>query len=191
LGTYCGYASTLLGDVLRKSSKIYGDSMDFSMLSIEINPTYARIAREIIQLAGLEHFVEVIEIDYLFGGNTVDVGTLLRQTMARNCSELTVGAELMIDFLFIDHDKQNYYSDLRRLECCGLIKEGTVVVADNVIFAQIDDYLAYVKDLASREIVTTETRKAKLEYSFALKKSDCESKYLDGIEITRYLKNPT
>lgn len=39
-----------------------------------------------------------------------------------------------IDFLFIDHDKKKYGSDLQLLEDWGLIQKGTVVIADNILY---------------------------------------------------------
>ena len=50
-----------------------------------------------------------------------------------------------LDFLFIDHIKEIYYSDLLLIENCGLLKSGSCVVADNVIVFSINKYLNHVK----------------------------------------------
>jgi hypothetical protein len=69
-----------------------------------------------------------------------------------------------IDFLFLDHDKDAYLADLQKLEQT-LIVRGTHVAADNVIFAQIDNYRTYVNALASQGIVNTKLVEIQLEYS--------------------------
>ena len=51
----------------------------------------------------------------------------------------------IIDFLFIDHDKSLYLSNLQELEQTKLVRRGTYVVADNVVFAQIDEYRTYMR----------------------------------------------
>lgn len=38
-----------------------------------------------------------------------------------------------VDVLFIDHEKTLYLDDLRMVEAAGLLNEGAVVVADNVL----------------------------------------------------------
>ena len=70
-----------------------------------------------------------------------------------------------IDFLFIDHDKDSYKSDLCKLEDSGMIRRGTKVVADNVLFAGIDDYMKYVQQRKEEGIVSTRTITCHVEYS--------------------------
>lgn len=50
-----------------------------------------------------------------------------------------------IDFLFLDHYKPAYLPDLQLCEQLGLISNGTVIVADNVIKPGNPPYLAYVR----------------------------------------------
>ncbi|XP_078524056.1 catechol O-methyltransferase-like isoform X2 [Lissotriton helveticus] len=49
------------------------------------------------------------------------------------------------DFVFIDHFKDAYTSDTQLLETCGLLKKGSVLVADNVIWPGAPEFLEYVR----------------------------------------------
>ena len=71
----------------------------------------------------------------------------------------------MIDFLFINHDKDAYKSDLCKLKASGMICRDTKVVADNVSFACIDDYMRYVQEREKEGIVKTRTIPCHVEYS--------------------------
>merc|ERR1711862_324195 len=44
-----------------------------------------------------------------------------------------------INVLFIDHDKTRYKKDIISFEKLGLLKKDSIVIADNVKFACIDD----------------------------------------------------
>lgn len=48
------------------------------------------------------------------------------------------------DFVFIDHDKSLYLSDLKYLLAEGLIAEGATIVADNVLFPGAPQYRAFI-----------------------------------------------
>ena len=65
-----------------------------------------------------------------------------------------------------------YLSDLRALEAAGLVRPGTVLVADNVIFPGAPDYLAYVRQSPH---YTSRFVPGKLEYQTAIE---------DGVEIS-------
>jgi catechol O-methyltransferase len=49
------------------------------------------------------------------------------------------------DLVFIAHWKDLYLPDLTRLEAHGLLRSGSVVVADNVGFFDVNEYLEYVR----------------------------------------------
>lgn len=148
LGSYCGYSAVRMGRLLPPGARL---------LTIEFNPEFASIARQVISLAGLDSKVEVIE------GSTWDVIPELRKKH---------GVET-IDFVFLDHWKERYTADTRLLEECGLLREGCVLVADNVITPGAPDYLDYVRSsprYRSRHYPTH------LEYTLAP----------DGIEVSVY-----
>ena len=67
------------------------------------------------------------------------------------------------DLVFLDHWKDLYEPDLRRLEACALLRPGCTVVADNVgeIFGAAK-YLHYVRSCGRYD---SENRPASIEYS--------------------------
>ena len=48
--------------------------------------------------------------------------------------------------IFIDHFKDVYLKDFLLLEKYGVIKKGTVIVGDNIIFPGAPDYLQWFKE---------------------------------------------
>ena len=69
-----------------------------------------------------------------------------------------------IDFLFLDHDKFLYLPSFLAFQRANLLKKGSLVVADNVLFAGIMDYVAYVRELQNQGIVHTKTIESRIEY---------------------------
>ncbi|KAL3775364.1 hypothetical protein ACHAW5_006506 [Stephanodiscus triporus] len=195
LGTYCGYASMLMGATMREvmSSSDDGDGMDCRLFTAEINVEYAKIASEIIRLGRMEDLISVHEVGY--DGRDTDVVSAVADAMSNDvprCDvDTTAATTPTIDFLFIDHDKDAYTSDLCKLEASGMIRSGTRVVADNVIFANIDDYVGYVRRKEEMGIVKTTTIPCHVEYSSYNDESrGTVQNYQDGIEITDYLRDP-
>lgn len=172
IGTYCGYSSVLLASELKRMGCI------FEIWSIEVVESHAKVARQIIALAGLTECIQVLSMNPY----SDTVGGLLKQSIKSD----------LIDFLFIDHDKSLYLPDLRNLESSGHIKKGTFVAADNVIFAHIDDYRRYVSQLQESGTVKTRLVVSWLEYSEPERNTD-ETKInlmKDGIELTVYVNDP-
>lgn len=239
LGTYCGYASVLLSRCLRAAEsailsrsnmKGSGDEeesechprIDFRLYTVEVNPTYAAISRELFKLARLDDMITLLEIPVEVNMlDTEDAAADVvsnqiwtdeakkRQTQIlswdrtfHEVDEIPVSRLPQIDFLFIDHDKDSYLPDLMRLEREGLVRAGSTVVADNVIFAGINDYLEYVRRLADDGTVETETFMSSIEYadeeshdeeSSGSDEGDEDSSsslFVDGIEVTRFKRNP-
>lgn len=50
-----------------------------------------------------------------------------------------------LDFVFMDHWKRCYLPDLQALEDSGLLGEGSVVLADNVVFPGAPSFLRHVR----------------------------------------------
>ena len=86
-----------------------------------------------------------------------------------------------IDFLLLDHAKHLYLQDLTHLESNKLIKAGSYVSADNVVFNRLDSYREHIHNLELRGVVESRLEEMNLEYSNNLK---------DGIEMSVYLKDP-
>lgn len=163
LGTYCGYSSIMFAQTLMQSSS------GFHIYTVEVNPQHAMVAERLIQLAKLDQHITVLRLDMI-----------TTESQLMNLLRSKLGSS-KIDFLFLDHDKDAYLSDLQRLEQAGLIEQTTHVAADNVIFAQIENYRTYVKLLASQGIVETQLVESRLEYSEPDANELNEAKLCDGI----------
>lgn len=146
LGTYCGYSSIMWAESLQQLG------LDFHVYTVEANPEFIEVSKELIRLAGLESAISVLHLDIL--GKNQTVSDLL---CANGISSPA--------FVFLDHDKDAYLDDLQELENSKLIQAGVFVVADNVLFARIDSYRRYMQNLAQRGIVRTRLEKGRLEYS--------------------------
>jgi catechol O-methyltransferase len=173
LGTYCGYSSIFIAKTILEhyynnnsdddqatTTTIDDGSLSFQIYSVEVVERFAKVAIEMIQLAGMDQYVTVITIDPE-SESSLSLSSELRTTAAA-----TISGEdrSMIDFLFVDHDKSRYLSDLKELEVTGMIKKGTYVAADNVIFAEIQDYRQYMSKLSDEGIVTTRLEDSLVEF---------------------------
>jgi catechol O-methyltransferase len=145
IGAFCGYSAVRMARLLRE----WGGSLR----SVEASRTHAEVARETVALAGLADHVEVIH------GKAEDVIPTLAGPL---------------DLVFLDHWKDLYLPDLRRIEAHGLLRPGSVVVADNVGLFDVGDYLGYVRSCGryeSRNVAST------VEYRDALP---------DAVEISTF-----
>uniref|UniRef100_A0A3B4WSH1 catechol O-methyltransferase n=2 Tax=Seriola lalandi dorsalis TaxID=1841481 RepID=A0A3B4WSH1_SERLL len=149
LGTYCGYSAVRITRLLPPSTRL---------ITVEMNPDYACVARQVIQHAGLQDKVCVLE------GQSAD----LIPKMAEMFGIQT------FDFVFLDHWKDRYLPDIRLLEDCSLLAQGSVVLADNVVCPGTPDYLNYIR---SNLNYRSRFYQAHLEYT----------RVLDGLEKSEYL----
>ncbi len=88
------------------------------MYSIEADPANAAIAKKMVAVAGLSSVVTIIE------GKAGDVIPKLK-------SEYHV---THVDFCFVDHWKEFYLQDVQLLEGSELLRPGSRVVADNILY---------------------------------------------------------
>lgn len=172
LGTYCAYASILMGEIIYETMQHHADvEMDCHLFTAEIDQEYAKIAKEIIQLSRMDDVISLLQISY--NGQDTDIVETIANAIRRkkragtksNDPASLLPLTPMIDFLFVDHDKDAYKSDLCKLEESGMIRCGTRVVADNVLFACIDDYVKYAQQQMDLGIVKTRTIHSRVEYS--------------------------
>lgn len=126
-GAYVGYSAIALGAALRDLNP----GQKVSYFSFESNPLMAAITSSFVELAGLKDVVHV------------HVGPA-SESLVRLVAEgkLEKGS---IDFMMLDHWEDVYISDLQLCEEHGLLRKGSVVLADNVLFPGAPEYLAYVK----------------------------------------------
>ena len=111
----------------------------------------------------MENKITVLHLDV---SNEIELFQRLKKDINNiNNIDNETNNDCLIDLLFIDHEKSRYLTDLLAFEKNGLIKKGTVVVADNVLSLGIplDDYLNYVKN--NNGLYVSETKYSSLEYS--------------------------
>ena len=133
LGAYCGYSAVMMADALGPEAKI---------VSIEIDPDSVASATANVAHAGLADRVEIIH------GASAD---------------MIPDLEGPFDLVFLDHWKDLYRPDLQLIEAQGLLRPGSIVVADNVgeVFGAAP-YLDYVRNCGH---YLSENRVATIEYT--------------------------
>ena len=157
LGTYCGYSALRIASVMPAGARI---------CSLEFSPANAAIARRIWDHAGIGDQLTVIVGTLDDGGSTID----------RLRTEHGFG-EGMVDFVFVDHDKDAYLPDLERILGERWLHPGSVVVADNVKFPGAPQYRAYL-DAQQGKTWDTIEHDTHVEYQSLLKDLVLESEYL-------------
>ncbi|XP_049852595.1 catechol O-methyltransferase-like [Schistocerca gregaria] len=142
LGGHFGYSAIRIARLLDEDAKLY---------SIEISPLCVAISRELIRFAGLSNKC-----------------TVVLSSSSKAIMELKekYGIE-HVDLLFIDHVGKLYLPDLRLMEEEGLIKRGSVVVADKVHYNFVVDYLAYTSN--ENRIYKSALHETYLQYSTKLR----------------------
>jgi len=155
LGAYCGYSGLRIARAA-PGAKVF---------SIEKSGANASVARRVWAHAGLGDRVTCIN-------GTVGDGTTL-EVLAKDYG-FTEGC---LDFVFLDHWKDVYLSDLRRLVDQGWLHPGTIVVADNVGFPGAPEYRAYMKEQQDKRWQTIE-HETHVEYQTLLKDLVLESEFL-------------
>ena len=157
LGTYCGYSGLRMARVM---------PADARLCSIEFNAANAEIARRIWDHAGVGDRLTVVEGSLGDGGATIE--------RLRSEFGFVDGA---LDFVFLDHDKDAYLTDLERIKQERWLHPGSVIVADNVKFPGAPKYRAYLETAEARTWRTIE-HDTHVEYQSLLKDLVLESEYL-------------
>jgi catechol O-methyltransferase len=142
LGGYCGYSTILFADAQRAvgGKKYY---------SLERSLKFAKNIETLVEIAGLADFVEMV-----VGPSNEGIQKLYE-----------AGKVKKIDMMFLDHYKPAYTTDLKLCESLGLIQNGTVLAADNVIKPGNPPYLEYVRSSVKekKEKLLDQQRKADTE----------------------------
>ena len=133
-GCYVGYSALVALDAMGDESIVY---------FIDPNSHTNDIAKAIFEHAGVADRVHVL---------TGTLNTVYHALVGRK-----------FDAFFLDHHKPSYLPDFKTVEKLDLLKEGSVVVADNVVIFKIDDLMDYIKESDNyKDCTLTHTN---LEYS--------------------------
>ena len=157
LGCYVGYSCIRMASKLPASSKIY---------TIEFRQENADIARRIIEHAGLSDRITVVVGTLGDGGKTI-------KHLERDCGF----GKGKLDFVFIDHAKDEYLPDLNRILEQGWLHKGSVVVADNIKFPGAPEYHAHMKQQEGK-LWRSKEHESYLEYQKVITDMVLESEYL-------------
>jgi catechol O-methyltransferase len=146
LGSFLGYSAIIIAMFLPEAG---------SLVSVDHDKDSVAVSKEIVKYAGLENKVHFIN-------STSD--------------EAINALKESFDFIFIDHEKNRYYSDLLLMEDLNLINKGGIVFADNVgIFEdKMKDYFSHVRDSGA---YTSKNIGAHLEY---------RDNVYDAVEISKF-----
>ena len=147
LGVYLGYSSIRILRNLHENSKL---------TSIEASNKYFEISQKIVSHSGLSNRWQPMK------GRAKDVIPSLKEKY---------------DFVFLDHWKDEYLSDLKTIQRQGLLNDKAVIFADNVVLFNMEDYLSYVRNSSTFESKFISTMR---EYS---------KTQPDGIEISIFNKD--
>ncbi|XP_043385789.1 catechol O-methyltransferase isoform X6 [Chelonia mydas] len=126
LGTYCGYSAVRIARLLKPSA---------CLLTIEFNPDFAAIAKQMIEFAGVQDKVKILE-----GPSE----TIIPQLKKKHEVDT-------LDFVFLDHWKDRYLPDTILLLEHGLLRKGSVILADNVVCPGAPDFIKYIRNNNSFE----------------------------------------
>ena len=146
LGSFLGYSAIIIAMFLPEAG---------SLVSVDHDKDSVAASKEIVKYAGLESKVHFIN----------------------STSDKAISAlKKSFDFIFIDHEKNRYYSDLLLMENLNLINKGGIVFADNVgIFEdKMKDYFSHVRDSGA---YTSKNIGAHLEY---------RDNVYDAVEISKF-----
>lgn len=148
IGTYCGYSACKLADAIIQQYP----ELDFTIFTVDVSPHAHAVARRMVELAGVSDRVSFI---LLPDATTIRTTTLLSDRLHVAIRERLGTKIKSVDFLFIDHAKELYLSDVQQLEETGLIQVGTAVAADNVVFFGLEKYRNHMQELQKQGIVET------------------------------------
>jgi len=199
LGTYCGYSALVLASTLRQfildqkqqqqqSSSSPTEPFEFHIYTTEVSTKLLNVAQSVFRLAKMETHITPILIKSHSDssssnsnsscGSSNNSSSNKQQSLSQSLKQVGVSN---IDFLLLDHAKNLYLNDLQDLERAELLRAGSYVSADNVVFNRLDAYRDHMHKLGLRGVVESHLEEMNLEYSNNLK---------DGMEMTVYLKDP-
>lgn len=156
LGTYCGYGALRLARAA-PSAQVF---------SVEFAAANAEVAQRIWSHAGVADRITCIVGKIGDSGRTLDT--------LQNAHGFAAGS---LDFLFIDHDKHAYLTDLLSIVDRGWLHRDSIAFADNVGFPGSPKYRDYMREQQGKSWRTVEYR-THVEYQTLMHDLVLESNYL-------------
>ena len=164
VGTLFGYSAVRTARALPRGARL---------VCIEASPAHADVARAVLARAGVADVASVIT-------------GLAAEALPEAARRLGPGGA---DLVFLDHCKECYLPDLRRMEDMGLLAPGATLVADNVLVPGAPDYLAYVATGAGR--YETRLLDAPFEYTQPWREgAGAQPPPRDALSVSRRLPPP-
>ncbi|KAE8447881.1 hypothetical protein EG329_010110 [Mollisiaceae sp. DMI_Dod_QoI] len=132
LGGYLGYSAILFAHVMKsKVQRTREEPSNLKVWSLEMNSQFAKIATELIDLAGLG-----------------DIATVVTGSAEVSLRKLVQGGDLKdVDMIFLDHVEELYVQDFKICQELGLLRKSTTVVADNVVRPGAPEYRELVRGI--------------------------------------------
>lgn len=202
LGTYCGYSALVLASTLRQFAHELRQQhvahelrqqheqaileqegiaspppFQFHIYTTEVSDKLANVAQSIFRLAKMDQFITPI----LTKQQSSNEKYISLSQILQGPEDSPILPNQQIDFLLLDHAKHLYLNDVQDLERSKMIKAGSYVTADNVVFNRLDEYRDHMHRMGLEGVVESRLEEMNLEYSNNLK---------DGVEMTVYLKDP-
>ncbi|KAG2521501.1 hypothetical protein BBO99_00003926 [Phytophthora kernoviae] len=122
IGAYTGYSTVRFAAMQRDIAKAAG--IDSHYYSFEYSPDSVARVREMVNFAGLDDQVTVIE------GAFSDKLRLLE--------------DKTVDIYFIDHDNSLYVPDAKKILASGTLRPGSLLITDNVLIPGAPEYLKFL-----------------------------------------------
>ena len=158
LGTYCGYGSLRIARAAPAAR----------VVSVELSPANAEVARRIWAHAGIDDRVSCVVGTIGDGGATLDALADRHGFSGGN-----------LDLVFVDHDKAAYLADLQSILARGWLHPGSIVVADNILIPGSPKYREFMNQQQGKLFDTVEHR-SHGEYQTLMPDLVLESTYRGG-----------
>jgi catechol O-methyltransferase len=128
IGGYIGYSAIAFADAMQKALP-EAPAGSLRVFSLELDPMSAAIAMSAVDLAGLGHIVKIIT-----GPASESLSRLVAEGTLKD-----------VDMFLIDHQEDLYITEFQTCEKLGLLREGTIIIADNVVRPGAPEYREMVR----------------------------------------------
>jgi catechol O-methyltransferase len=128
IGGYMGYSAIAFAHAMQKALP-NSPAGNLRVFSLELDPLCAAIAMSVVDLAGLSDIIKIIT-----GPASESLNRLVSQ-----------GTLKSVDMLLIDHREDMYITEFQTCEKLGLLQNGSIIIADNVVRPGAPEYREMVR----------------------------------------------